>query len=81
VGLATPTHGSGLNRAELEFSIMNRPCVDRRIPDETTLIRELQAYEKRWNAAKAQITWRFTSEQPRVKWRGLYPALPQNFID
>jgi DDE superfamily endonuclease len=74
----TPKHGSWLNRAELEFSVLSRQCVDRRMPDEATLIRELQAYETRRNAAKAKITWRFTSEQARVKLQRLYPTIPQN---
>jgi hypothetical protein len=74
----TPQHGRWLNRAELEFSGVNRQCVDRRIPDEATLIRELQAYEERRNAAKAKIPWRFTSEQARVKLQRLYPTIPQN---
>jgi hypothetical protein len=64
--------------AELEFSVANRQCLDRRIPDEATLSRELHAYEARRNAAKAKITWRFTSEQARVKLHRLYPAIPQN---
>jgi hypothetical protein len=74
----TPKHGSWLNMAELEFSVVNRQCLARRIPDETTLIRELQAYEEQRNAAKAKITWRFTSEQARVKLQRLYPSIPQN---
>lgn len=74
----TPKHGSGLNMAELEFSVMNRQCLDRRIPDEATLSRELQAYEARRNTAKAKITWRFTSEQARVKLHRLYPTIPQD---
>ena len=48
------------------------------IPDEATLIRELQAYETHRNAAQAKITWRFTSEQARVKLQRLYPTIPQN---
>jgi hypothetical protein len=74
----TPKHGSWLNMAELEFSVLSRPCLERRIPDEATLSRELQAYETRRNAAKAKITWRFTSEQARVKLPRLYPPIPQN---
>jgi len=75
---STPKHGSWLNMAELEFSVLSRQCLDRRIPDETTLICELQAYEERRNVAKAKITWRFTSEQARVKLQRLYPTIPQN---
>lgn len=57
---------------------MNRQGLERRIPDATTLIRDLQAYEERRNAAKAKIPWRFTSEQARVKLQRLYPSIPQN---
>jgi DDE superfamily endonuclease len=74
----TPVHGSWLNMAELEFSVLSRQCLDRRIPDELTLRRELRAYEEHRNAAKAKITWRFTSEQARVKLQLLYPTIPQN---
>ena len=64
--------------AELEFSVLSRQCLARRIPDEATLSRELQAYETRRNVAQAKITWRFTSEQARVKLQRLYPTIPQN---
>jgi DDE superfamily endonuclease len=74
----TPKHGSWLNMAELEFSVVSRQCLDRRIPDEATLLRELKAYENHRNAAKAKITWRFTSEQARVKLQRLYPTILQN---
>lgn len=74
----TPKQGSWLNRAELEFSVLSRQGLDRRIPDEATLLWELQAYETRRNAAPAKITWRFTSEQARVKLQRLYPTIPQN---
>ena len=74
----TPKQGSWLNMAEIEFSVLSRQCLDRRIPDEPTLRRELQAYQERRNAAKAKITWRFTSEQARVKLQHLYPTIPQN---
>jgi hypothetical protein len=74
----TPKHGSWLNMAELELSVLSRQRLDRRIPDEATLRRELRAYETRRNAAKAKITWRFTSEQARDKLQRLYPTIPQN---
>jgi transposase len=57
----TPKHGSWLNMAELELSVLSRQCLDRRIPDEETLKRELNAYEVKRNAAKATIDWRFTA--------------------
>jgi hypothetical protein len=60
--------------AEIAFSVLSRQCVDRRIPDEATLTRELRAYEARRNMAKAKITWRFTSQEARVKLHRLYPS-------
>jgi hypothetical protein len=74
----TPKHGSWLNMAELELSVLSRQCLDRRIPDEATLLRELQTYETQRNTAKAKIPWRFTSEQAREKLQRLYPTIPQD---
>jgi hypothetical protein len=69
-----PKHGRWLNMAESEFSGLSRQCLDRRIPDEATLIRELRAYEAHRNVAKAKLTWRFTSQEARVKLHRLYPS-------
>jgi transposase len=71
----TPKHGSWLNMAELELSVLSRQCLDRRIPDEETLKRELNAYEVKRNAAKATIDWRFTARDARVKLHRLYPSI------
>ena len=70
----TPKHGSWLNMAELELSILQRQCLDRRIPDEATLIHEITAYEAMRNAAHATITWRFTTTKAREKLHHLYPS-------
>ena len=51
----TPKHGSWLNMAEIELSVLSRQCLDRRIPDEETLKREIKAYEDRRNEAKAAL--------------------------
>ncbi len=71
----TPKHGSWLNMAEIELSVLSRQCLDRRIPDEATLKREIKAYENRRNAAKATINWRFTSGDARLKLHRLYPSI------
>lgn len=71
----TPKHGSWLNMAELELSVLSRQCLDRRIPDEATLKREVQAFEDERNQAHASITWRFTADQARSKLHRLYPSL------
>ena len=70
----TPKHGSWLNMAEIELSILERQCLDRRIPDEATLKAEVAAYEERRNAKKATIDWRFTLEDARAKLKRLYPS-------
>ncbi len=70
----TPKHGSWLNMAEIELSVLTRQCLDRRVPDEETLKREIRAYEKRRNEAKTTINWQFTSENARVKLHRLYPS-------
>lgn len=70
----TPKHGSWLNMAEIELSIVNRQCLDRRIPDDATLQRAITAYEDTRNAAKATIEWRFTTTAAREKLHRLYPS-------
>jgi hypothetical protein len=63
--------------AEIELSILQRQCLDRRSPDEATLSREITAYEEARNAAHATITWRFTRTAAREKLHRLYPSHSQ----
>jgi len=72
----TPKHGSWLNMAEIELSIFNRECWNRRIGDVATLTSETQALENERNAAHATVNWRFTSRDARVKLQQLYPSIP-----
>jgi len=71
----TPKHGSWLNMAEIELSVFSRQCLDRRIPDELTLRREILALEVERNAAHARVDWQFTSQDARSKLRHLYPSI------
>jgi hypothetical protein len=71
----TPKHGSWLNMAEIELSVLSRQCLDRRIPDQAALRRETAAWEERRNKAKATVEWRFTTTDARVKLKKLYPTL------
>jgi hypothetical protein len=71
----TPKHGSWLNMAEIELSVLSRQCLDRRIADEATLKREVKVYEDRRNEAKATINWQFTSGNARLKLHRLYPSI------
>jgi hypothetical protein len=70
----TPVHGSWLNMAELEFSMLSRQCLGRRIPDRETLATEISAWETARNEQRATITWQFTVEDARRKLHRLYPS-------
>ena len=70
----TPRHGSWLNRAEIELSVLARQCLDRRIPDRDTLAREVAAWEAERNAAGVTADWQFTNADARVKLKKLYPT-------
>jgi hypothetical protein len=72
----TPKHGSWLNMAEIEWSVFNRECWDRRIGDANTLANETRVLEDERNATHATVTWRFTSRDARVKLQRLYPSIP-----
>jgi DDE superfamily endonuclease len=72
----TPKHGSWLNMAEIELSVLQQQCLERRIPDEDTLKRAIAAWEHQRNAAQATIDWRFSVTDARKKLERLYPSLP-----
>lgn len=69
----TPKHGSWLNMAEIELSVLSRQCLDQRVPDRVTLEREVAAWEARRNASAGAINWRFTTDDARIKLKRLYP--------
>jgi len=71
----TPKHGSWLNMAEIELSVLNRQCLDRCIPDKETLIRETAAWAAKRNSDAATINWRFTTADARIKLKRLYPSI------
>lgn len=71
----TPKHGSWLNMAEIEFSILSKQCLDRRIPDQPTLRREVKAWEAERNARASSMDWRFTTEEARIKLKRLYRTI------
>ena len=73
----TPKHGSWLNMAEIEFSHLGRQCLDRRIPDQHTLRQEVEAWAEQRNQKRAQMSWRFTTEDARIKLRHLYPSIDE----
>ena len=70
----TPKHGSWLNMAEIELSVVQRQCLDRRIPDPETLTLEVAAWEHERNQHAVKVNWRFTTEDARIKVKKLYPS-------
>lgn len=69
----TPKHGSWLNIAEIELTILSKQCLDRRIPTVDALRDEATAWECERNAAARTVTWQFTTEEARTKLHHLYP--------
>lgn len=73
--LDTPKHGSWLNIAEIELSLLSRQCLGGRVPGFTTLKTELAAWQQRRNAADTKVGWRLTTQDARIKLKRLYPSL------
>lgn len=71
----TPKHGSWLNMAEIELSILARQCLDRRIAEFEPLQREVSAWVETRNQQQTWIDWRFTTEDARIKLKRLYPSI------
>jgi hypothetical protein len=71
----TPKHGSWLDLAESELAVLSGQCLDRRIPNQQALEREVAAWVKHRNQHHAKADWRFTTETARIKLKHLYPVL------
>jgi hypothetical protein len=71
----TPKHGSWLNMAELELSVLARQCTNERIAEKSILVDKVQAWEKRRNTEQVKIVWQFTTADARIKLRHLYPTI------
>jgi hypothetical protein len=73
----TPKHGSWLNMAEIELSVLSGQCLDRRIGSEEELKREVSAWQKERNTQKIKVNWHFTTQDARIKLKRLYPSLSE----
>jgi DDE superfamily endonuclease len=71
----TPPHGSWLNVAEIELSVLDRQCLDRRLADRDALAAEITAWTTARNAVTVTIDWHFTTADARSKLKRLYPSL------
>ncbi len=70
----TPAHGSWLNMAEIELSVLKTDCLSRTIPTAEKLSREIKAWQKERNTKKAKANWQFKNEDARIKLKKLYPT-------
>jgi hypothetical protein len=70
----TPKHGSWLNMAETELSVLSRQCLDRRLENKALMTQEVAKWENERNQACTKIDWRFTTADARVKLKRLYPS-------
>ena len=73
---STPKPGSGWNMAEIALRVLPQQCLDRRIPDDAMLVRDIAAWEHPRNTEQATIHWRLASSDARHKLKRLYPSLP-----
>ena len=71
----TPKHGSWLNMAEIELSVLKGQCLNRRIAQMSTMRAEVRAWEKHRNNCVNKIDWQFTTDDARTKLKRLYPKL------
>ena len=71
----TPKHGSWLNMAEIEFSVLARQCLACRIPDKAILASKVGAWEAERNDSVVKVHWRFTTADARIKLKSLYPKI------
>lgn len=71
----TPKHGSWLNIAEIELRILSVQCLNRRIPDISSLKQEISEWQNQRNGLNAKVDWQFSNEDARIKLKRLYPTL------
>jgi transposase len=72
---STPKHGSWLNMAEIELSVLNRQCLNRCIPSQADLIHETKTWASQRNDKKATVNWQFATDDARIKLNRLYPSI------
>lgn len=73
----TPKHGSWLNMAEIELSVLSGQCLDRRIGSEDELKQEITKWQEKRNEKEVKVNWQFTTQDARIKLKRLYPSLSQ----
>lgn len=72
---STPKHGSWLNMAEIELSVLARQCLKERMESQSYVQQQVAAWQQQRNAAAVKVDWRFTTEDARIKLKRLYPCI------
>ncbi len=71
----TPRHGSWLNMAEIELSVVSRQCLSERMSDKSRLVEQVAAWQALRNTRRMRVNWRFTTADARIKLKRLYPTI------
>ncbi len=71
----TPKHGSWLNMAEIELSVLARQCLKQRMENRDNVEQQVTAWQKRRNTAQSKVDWRFSVQDARCKLKRLYPVM------
>ncbi len=71
----TPRHGSWLNMAEIELSVLARQCLKQRMESRENMEQQVTAWQKRRNTAQGKVDWRFSVQDARCKLKRLYPVM------
>lgn len=71
----TPKHGSWLDMAEIELSVLQRDCLNRHIATKDELVAEISAWQTKRNQRQAKANWQFTNKEARTKLHKLYPTV------
>lgn len=74
----TPKHGSWLNIAEIELSVLKRQCLPERVPDINSMREKIKIWNSERNTKQAKVDWQFTTEDARIKLKRLYPVFSTN---
>ncbi len=69
----TPKHGSWLNMAEIELSVLARQCLQERMESQQNVEQQVLSWHKRRNAQQVKVEWRFGVQNARCKLKRLYP--------
>lgn len=75
----TPLHGSWLNMAEIELSVLGRQVLHERLGDIETVKQKVAAWQAKRNGQEAKINWRFTAKDARIKLKRLYPSIEVSY--